>query len=121
VNGNEADGNPQNVGWACRSCNVRIGNVIRRAGMGRKTREYSPTIGTTTLYSSNASGAESLGQWLNAVLSLRGEGGTMSVADAVAMVHATPMSDRSRFAREIWNKRRQRHGPTGRKENEVPF
>jgi hypothetical protein len=77
---------------------------IRRANLARRTRQYNPAT----------AGAESLGQWLNAVLSLRGEGGTMSVADAVAMVHATPASDRSRFAREIWDRRRSRYGSKGR-------
>ena len=37
-----------------------------------------------------------------------GEGGTMAVADAVAMIHATPPEQRSRFAKEIWAIRRRR-------------
>lgn len=84
---------------------MRCGNSLRRAKLGRKTRQYNP-----------ASGAQNLGQWLNAVLSLRGDGGTMSVADAVTMVHATPAEDRNSFAREIWSKRRSRYGPSGRKD-----
>ena len=106
ANGLEDDISPENLIWTCRSCNVRCGNVLRRAGLGRKTRQYNPA----------GDGAKNLGQWLNAVLSLRGEGGTMSVADAVAIVHATPPEDRSRFAREIWSKRRSRYGPSGRKD-----
>lgn len=66
----------------------------------------------------NPAGARSLGQWLNAVLSLRGEGGTMQLQDAIAMVHATPHAKRSEFASEIW-RRRQARG-TARRE-EVPF
>jgi len=45
---------------------------------------------------------------MNAVMSMKGEGGTMAVSDAVAMIHATPPEDRSRFAREIWERRRRR-------------
>lgn len=40
----------------------------------------------------------SLGQWMNAVMSMKGDGGTMAVADAVTMIRATPPEDRSRFA-----------------------
>jgi hypothetical protein len=79
--------------------------------LGRRTRQYNPA----------SDGAQTLGAWLNAVASIKGEGGTMAVSDAVALIHATPPEARSEFAREIWNKRRQRHGPTGRKNNEVPF
>jgi hypothetical protein len=105
VDGHEENTETYNLFWTCRRCNVRCGIVLRRAKLGRKTRQYNP-----------ASGAQNLGQWLNAVMSLRGEGGTMSVADAVAMVHATPGEDRSRFAREIWSKRRSHYGPSGRKD-----
>ena len=66
-------------------------------GPQRLTRRYNP-----------ASGAENLGQWMNAVTSMKGDGETMAVVDAVAMVRATPPEDRSRFAREIWAKRRKR-------------
>jgi hypothetical protein len=85
-------------------CTVRE-NTLRRAGLGRLTRQYNP-----------ASGAETLGQWMNAVMSMKSDGGTMAVADAVAMVRATPPEDRSRFAREIWAKRRKRRTDRG-----VPF
>jgi len=83
---------------------------MRRAGIGRLTRRYNPGDG----------GAHSLGQYLNAVLSLRGEGGTMSVSDAVATVRATPQDARSEFAREIWSRRREHYGPTGRSDG-PPF
>jgi hypothetical protein len=45
---------------------------------------------------------------MNAVTSMKGDGGTMIVADAVAMIHATPPEDRSRFGKEIWAIRRRR-------------
>ena len=98
VNGHEEDSSPASLLWTCRRCNVRCGNTLRRAGLGRLTRQYNPA----------AEGANNLGQWMNAVMSIRGEGGTMSVADAVAMIRATTPEDRSRFAREIWTRRRQR-------------
>jgi hypothetical protein len=110
VDGHEENTDPRNLTWACRSCNTRKGAAFSRAGCGRKTRQFNPRR-------RNAEGARSLAQWLNAVLSLKGQGGTMALPDAITMVHATPHSRRSEFAREIWNRRRQ-HG--GGKE-EVPF
>jgi hypothetical protein len=98
VNGHEEDTSAVNLFWTCRRCNVRCGNALRRAGIGRVTRQYNPA----------ATGAETLGQWMNAVMSMKAEGGTMSVGDAVAMVRATPPEERSKFAREIWARRRTR-------------
>jgi hypothetical protein len=40
----------------------------------------------------------------------------MAVSDAVALIHATLPEVRSEFAREIWSKRRNRYGPSGRKD-----
>jgi hypothetical protein len=98
VNGHEEDTSPINLFWNCRSCNVRCGNTLRRTGLGRLTRQYNPP----------AAGAENLGQWMNAGMSMKGEGGTMPVADAVAMIRATTAAQRSRFAQEIWDRRRKR-------------
>jgi len=92
--------------WTCRSCNVRCGNTLRRAGIGRLTRQYNPS----------SAGAETLGQWMNAVMSMKGDGGSMGVAQAVAMIRATTPEMRSRFAKEIWAVRK-RHGT----DRAVPF
>jgi len=90
---------------------VRCGNTLRRAGLGRLTRQYNPAA---------SAGAENLGAWMNAVMSIKGDpGGNMPVRDAVALIHATPPEQRSAFAREIWNIRKRRHGASGREE--VPF
>ena len=65
----------------------------------------------------NPAGARNLAQWLNAVLSLKGESNAMDLPSAIALVHATPHDKRSEFARDIWNRRRQRKGSG----EEVPF
>ncbi|MGH9676566.1 MAG: hypothetical protein ACRD36_05640 [Candidatus Acidiferrum sp.] len=75
---------------------------MKRAGLGRRTRQYNP----------DSPGARTLAQWVTAVLALHGESNAMDTTDAVALVHATPPEQRSRFAREIWRIRRE-HG-TGR-------
>jgi hypothetical protein len=64
--------------------------------LGRRTRQFNP-------------GAQSLGQWLVAVTSIKGESNQMTVPDAVAMIHNTPPARRCEFAREIWARRRE-HG-----------
>lgn len=110
VDGNESHGSPENLIWTCRSCNVRCGNVLRVAGIGRLTHQFNPA----------SEGAKSMAQWLAAVLSLRGESDAMPTADAIALIHATPPERRSQFARQIWQKRRAHFGPTGRSDS-VPF
>lgn len=110
VDGNESNSNPANLIWACRSCNTRKGVVFRNSGTGTRTRQFNPA--------KPSSGAKSLGQWMQAVLAMRGESSTMSLPAAVAMVQATPTARRSEFAAEIWARRRERG--TDRRE-EVPF
>ena len=97
IDGREENVTRENLAWACRPCNVKIGRAMQAAGLGRRTRQFNP-----------AAGARSLGQWLTAVLSAKGENDSMNVADAVAMIHATSPRMRSAFAREIWERRRAR-------------
>lgn len=85
-------------------------NALRAAGIGRLTQQYNPT----------RQGAESVGQWLTAVTSMKRLSNAMSVAAAVEMIRATPPGRRSEFARAIWETRRARYGSTGRSD-EVPF
>ncbi len=110
VDGNEANGNPANLVYACRSCNTRKGVVFRNAGIGKLTRQFNPA--------QDSAGARSLGQWVQAVMAMRGESSSMSVPAAVAMVQATPAARRSEFAAEIWKRRRERGTD---KREEVPF
>ena len=102
VDGNESNGAQENLGPTCRSCNARVAHVMKRAGIGRRVVQYNP----------RSEGAQTLGQWMAAVMSMKGESDQMNVSDAVAMIHATPASDRSQFAREIWQLR-QEHGTAG--------
>ena len=106
VNGHEEDTDPRNLFWTCRSCNVKAANTLRKAKMGRLTKQYNP-----------AGGADSLGAWMNAIASIKGEGGTMAVPDAVAMIHATSPDQRSEFAREIWHKRYTKYEHGMKKKN----
>lgn len=110
VNGHEEDCDAENLFWTCRSCNVRSANTLRNAGIGRKTRQYNPA----------SEGAKSMAQWVTAVAAMKGESQDMSVSDAVAMIRATSPEKRSKYAQEIWSRRKKRHGSSGRS-SEVPF
>lgn len=100
VNGREADNAPHNLSWACRSCNTAMGAAAARSGVGQRTRQFNPA----------APGAQTLAQWVQAVLAAKGQSDEMSVAQAVQMIHATPPERRSTFAAEIWRRRRARGG-----------
>jgi hypothetical protein len=106
VDGLEEHGERENLSWCCRKCNTKIGAVMARQGLGRRTKQYNPPAST---------GARSLGQWMTAVLSMKGQG-PMEPAAAVEMIRATSAARRSAFAKEIWNRRRE-HGT----DRAVPF
>jgi hypothetical protein len=103
ADGNEKNNDRANLVWACRSCNTTIGVVMKRHGLGIRTRQFNP----------KPQGARTLGQWVTAVLSMKGEG-PMEPEAAVDVIHATPPEMRSRFAQQIWQIRRgrgtDRHG-----------
>ena len=111
INGHEEDSAPANLVWTCRPCNVRCGNTLRAAGIGRLTRQYNP-VGKAS------QGAQSLGQWLTAIMAIKGQSHEMTVPAAVEMIRATPPARRSEFASDIWARRRE-HGTDRRAE--VPF
>lgn len=104
--GNEANGRRSNLQWACKSCNTAKGALFKRLGKGIRTSQLNP-----------AAGAVSLGQWVTALLSAKGQG-PMDPEAAKQMIHETPARRRSEFARDIWSRRRARG--TDRRE-EVPF
>jgi hypothetical protein len=70
---------------------------MRGAGLGTKTRQYNPAT----------EGAKTVAQWVTAVLAMKGESDAMPVGEAVDIIRATPHSRRSKFAKEIWSKRRR--------------
>jgi hypothetical protein len=110
LDGHEEHTHRLNLIWNCRSCNTRLGVVFKRLGLGRRTRQFNP----------EARGAESYQQWVLAVMSMKGDSDAMTVPAAVEMIRATPPEDRSRYAREIWRRRRDHWGQSGQ-QSEVPF
>lgn len=98
MDGYEENAEPANLAWACRSCNTIIGVTLKHAGLGRRIRQYNPA----------SKGARTLGQWITAVLSMKGKSDAMDPASAIEIIHATPRERRSHFALEIWKLRRER-------------
>jgi hypothetical protein len=76
ISGDERDSSAENLIWNCRACNTRLGIAFKPAGIGRRTRQFNPP---------EAEGAKSLGQWLTAVMSMKGESDAMSLPVAVEM------------------------------------
>jgi hypothetical protein len=42
VTGNEDDGHPDNLQWACKRCNAKIAHLMKQAGVGKRTAQYNP-------------------------------------------------------------------------------
>lgn len=106
INGREADNAPENLGRACYPCNVTKGVHFARAGKGIKTQQYNPR--------KKAAGARSLGAYVKAILTTKGYDTGMDLSSAVELLRATSPADRSRYASDIWARRKERAG-------EVPF
>ena len=100
LDGREEHNHPANLLLVCRSCNARAGAALRRAGLGRLTRQYNPS----------PAGAQTLAEWVQAARTATGQlhGKEMPLARAVAIVQATPPSRRTAFAKQIWEIRRDR-------------
>lgn len=98
VDGHENNNAPENLMYGCRSCNVKMANTLRRAGMGTKTRQFNPS-----------GGAQTLAQWVTAVMSMKGESDQIPLGEAIDIIRATPASRRSSFAKQIWQRRRRKN------------
>ncbi len=116
--GDESNGNRSNLRWLCKSCNTRLGARDAREGRGRRTVQFNPK-----------GGAVSFEQWSEAIATLAGEGlGTMTTDQARDIVRATSKRKRSEYNEDVWRIRKERYGPSGRKDggaggeySEVPF
>lgn len=95
LDGNESNGEPQNLAHGCRSCNGKLAAAFKRIGAGVPTNQYNPSKG----------GVPTFQQYVWAVTQhSRGahdEGGVV--------IHATPKSKRIEYARRIADLKASRH------------
>jgi hypothetical protein len=101
IDGREENTNPENLLWACRSCNTKKGRFFALQGVGRKTRQYNP---------SGARGARTLREWLTASTSVLGPG-PLSPGQAIARLQKTAPAKRAEYARALRNPEMGPHGP----------
>jgi len=86
---------------------------MKKAGVGRRTHQYNA--------GRKRKGATDYREYAQALGILDGSA-IGNVADAVALIHATPKGRRSEFQKDIWTVRKERYGPSGRKDGgAVPF
>jgi hypothetical protein len=115
ITGNENDGDPNDLMWACKACNTYLGFLYKKLGIGRRTRQYNPAKGTRR---------QQLEAYGAAIKVMRGEW-EGDVSKAVATIRGTPRDVRSAYTARTWPVRKQLYGPSGRQGKlfggEVPF
>lgn len=110
IDGNETNTAPENLAWTCRSCNQKVAVVMKRAGVGRPTNQYNPS-----------KGAKTKEQYAWALAVMRGDEDG-DAGEAAQIVLDTPHSKRSDWNVDFWKVRKERYGPSGRKDGgAVPF
>lgn len=99
VHGSEDQGE---TAWACRACNTRLGLWMKRAGIGKRTRQFNPSGTPITDYS----------HYMWSISVARGYVAG-DVDQAWADVLATEPELRSRWTRESWGARKAIYGYRG--------
>lgn len=116
IDGDESNGGRSNLGWACRPCNTAIGAAMKRAGLGKRTRQFNPK--------KRGKGSPDFKQYAWAVSRIcrradqaRGlcsPSNDPEVLEAVSIVRATPAARRREYSALAAAAR-------GRSFSEVPF
>jgi hypothetical protein len=96
LDGNESNGEAQNLAHGCRSCNGKLAAAFKRIGAGVPTNQYNPSKGEIPTF----------GQYCWAVSQQLHSG---AHGEAGAMIHATPKSKRIEYARRIADLKASRH------------
>jgi hypothetical protein len=114
IDGDETNTTPENLAWSCRSCNQKVAAAMKKAGIGRRTKQFNPKR-------KKRRGATDWRQYAEALSITKGE--TIgNLDDAIQLIHDTPMSRRSEFQMDVWQRRKELYGPSGRKDGgAVPF
>lgn len=82
-----------------------------------KRQEYARQIVAVKKHMGKRNPSPAYSQYIEAVATLAGEGlGTMNADEAWAIVQATSKRKRSEYAQDVWSIRKERYGPSGRKD-----
>lgn len=112
IDGDETNTTRENLAWTCGSCNQKVASVMKKAGAGRRTHQYNGR---------KRKGATDYREYAQALGILDGSA-IGNVQDAIALIHATSKGKRSEFQKDIWQVRKERYGPSGRKDGgAIPF
>ena len=107
IDGHEENGEAENLMWACRPCNVLAANTMRQVRPRAVDASVQPKIRRgQNVGRMDAGGGRQLRRERTG--SNKGLASDMPVAEAVAIIRATPASKRSQFAAKLWAARRQR-------------
>jgi hypothetical protein len=121
LDGNEANGDPRNLAYGCRSCNAKLAAAFKRIGAGVPTNQYNPSQGVPSFQ--QYAWAVTQGPGGSHHEYRRGSGWERGAEDeAGAIIHATPKSKRIEYARRIAAARNShRNGGGMSKKNIWPF
>lgn len=112
IDGDETNTTPGNLAWTCRPCNQKVAAVMKAAGTGRRTKQYNPA---------KRKGITDWRDFAEALAITKGEA-IGNLEDAIARIHATSARQRSSMQKDIWVIRKDRYGPSGRKDGgALPF
>jgi hypothetical protein len=128
VDGNEDNGEPENLMWACRSCNTRVAFLMAANGLGKRTRQYNGNrrdsarnwrLKPLPRRGNPAALKGEMAKYAAAIKVMRGEF-PGDVSAAVQTIHDTSPATRSAYTARTWSIRRARYGASGR-QTEIPF
>lgn len=112
IDGDETNTTPENLAWTCRPCNQIVGAHFKAMGAGRRTKQFNP---------GKRKPISDWREFAQALAITKGE----AIGDldrAVDSLKATGPRRRSEFQKDIWQRRKELYGPSGRKDGgALPF
>lgn len=109
INGNESDGRPANLAWACRPCNAAKGAAYARLGKGIRTNQRNPRQGDT------------FQSYISDMKTARSDMSSTAQKDAAwKRILSRSKATRSDYARQLYQLRRER-GTAPAAREAIPF
>lgn len=100
LDGNESNTTKGNLGLACKSCNTALGFAFKKAGLGRRTRQYNPKRGRAPHgFTQYAWAVSMICRKRDRAKGLCSNSGDPLVLDAVKIIRETPAATRRAYAK----------------------